>query len=114
VDATLRDFRIALGSDSGPSGEVTFRITNEGPSVHEFVVFRTDLTPDQLPTTEEGGVPVVDEEAPGLTLVDEREDISPNTSTELRVNLAPGKYVIVCNVPDHYRLGMRAPFTVSG
>ena len=26
--------------------------------------------------------------------------------------MTPGKYVLVCNLADHYQMGMRAPFTV--
>ena len=34
---------IDLDDDTGESGEVRFKIKNNGPSVHEFVVFKTDL-----------------------------------------------------------------------
>lgn len=45
----LSDFEIELGATSAPAGEVTFKVQNTGPSVHEFVVFQTDLEPDALP-----------------------------------------------------------------
>lgn len=117
VKATLSNFKIELGSSTAKSGEVTFDIKNNGPSVHEFVVFKTDLAPDQLPTTEENGVTIVDEEGEGIEAIDEKEDIADGASTSLTVNLAAGKYVLICNRPQdggHYEQGMHTAFTVTG
>src|SRR5262245_22210359 len=114
VPATLKDFAIALDSSSVSSGEVTFSVKNDGPSVHEFVVFNTDLASDQLPTTEENGVPIVDEEGEGVTAVDEIEDIAVGSTQELKVTLQPGSYVVICNLPGHYEQGMNAQLTGTG
>ncbi|HEY3211316.1 MAG TPA: hypothetical protein VGL18_16300 [Actinomycetota bacterium] len=117
IKATLTNFKIELGSSTAKSGEVTFDIKNNGPSVHEFVVFKTDLAPDQLPTTEENGVTIVDEEGAGIEAIDEKEDIAVNASTSLTVTLAAGKYVLLCNRPQdggHYEQGMHTAFTVTG
>jgi uncharacterized cupredoxin-like copper-binding protein len=116
IDATLSNFEIDLDSDTADSGEVTFKIKNNGPSVHEFVVFKTDLAPDQLPTTQDNGVTIVDEAGQGVEAVDEVEDIANGASADLKVNLEPGKYVLLCNRSDdggHYGQGMHAAFTVS-
>jgi uncharacterized cupredoxin-like copper-binding protein len=116
VDATLSNFKINLGKASASSGEVTFNIKNDGPSVHEFVVLKTDLAPDQLPTTQEDGVTIADEEAPGIEPVDEVEDIASGASADLKVDLQPGNYVLICNISSdggHYVQGMRTAFTVS-
>ena len=104
VAATLKDFQIDLGETSATAGEVTFNIQNDGPSAHEFVVFKTDLAPDALPTIEDEN---------GLELVDEAEDIAPDSSTDLTVTLDAGSYVIICNIPSHYQQGMHASFTAS-
>lgn len=109
----LAEWSITPDPTSAPAGQVTFDISNEGANVHEFVVFRTDLPEDQLPTTEEQGATVVDEQAGGLELVDEVEDIAPGASATLSVELEAGNYVLVCNVPGHYAKGMHATFTVS-
>jgi uncharacterized cupredoxin-like copper-binding protein len=116
VDATLANFSIVVDSSAAKSGEVTFNIKNNGPSVHEFVVFKTDLAPNQLPTKDEGGVKIVDEEGQGIEPVDEVEDIANGATADLKVNLQPGKYLLVCNRSEdggHYILGMHAAFTVS-
>jgi uncharacterized cupredoxin-like copper-binding protein len=110
VDVTLSDFKIELSDTSTPAGTVTFKFDNKGPSVHEFVVFETDLAPDALPTDDAGDVAETDTFAP----VDEREDIGVGKSADdLAIDLTAGKYVVICNVPAHYRQGMRAAFTVT-
>jgi uncharacterized cupredoxin-like copper-binding protein len=116
VDATLSNFKIDLDKSSASSGEVTFNIKNDGPSVHEFVVLQTGLAPDQLPTTQENGVTIADEEASGIEPIDEVEDIAPGASADLKVSLQPGNYVLICNISNdggHYVQGMRTAFTVS-
>lgn len=107
VSATEKDFAIDLASTSAPAGSVTFNISNEGPSTHEFVVIKTDDAPDALPT--KNGV--VDEDK--VKPVDEQEDIAPGTTATLTTNLDAGSYVIICNLPGHYEAGMHTAFTVS-
>lgn len=113
VAATVDEWKIALGESSAPAGDVTFDISNEGTKVHEFVVFKTDLAEDALPTITEAGEIIIDEEGEGLEAVDEVEDIAPGSGDSLTVNLAAGTYVVVCNRPGHYDQGMHATFTVS-
>ncbi len=107
VGATLKDFSIALTTSSFAPGSITFGIANEGPSVHEFVILRTDDAPGSLPV--ENGVIPEDK----VELVDEAEDIVPGTNTTLTADLAAGSYVLVCNLPSHYAAGMYAGFTVG-
>ena len=119
VDVTLQEFSIVLGSESASAGDVTFNITNDGPNdPHEFVVFRTDLAPDALPTSEDGSV---DEAGEGLTLIDEVEDIPVGETPTLTVSLDAGSYVLICNIVEeeegelesHYQEGMRVGFTAE-
>jgi uncharacterized cupredoxin-like copper-binding protein len=110
VDVTESDYKIELGSTSAPAGEVTFDVQNDAEQTHEFVVFKTDLAPDQLPTNADGDV---DEEGEGVTHIDEIEDVTGGSSKSLTVNLDAGSYVLICNLPGHYRQGMHTAFTVS-
>jgi uncharacterized cupredoxin-like copper-binding protein len=114
VDVTEKDFGIAMSPTTIDAGQVDFRITNGGPSIHEFVVFQTDRAAKDLPVTEdENGIPIVDEEGEGLEPIDEVEDIANGDTQTLSVNLDPGSYVAVCNLPGHYKQGMRVSFTVA-
>jgi uncharacterized cupredoxin-like copper-binding protein len=110
INVVEKDFAIAPSPTSASTGSVTFSVTNEGPSTHEFVVFETDLAPEDLPLADDG---TVDEEGEGLTSVDEIEDIAAGDTPTLAVELDPGSYVLICNVPGHYAAGMHAAFTVS-
>jgi uncharacterized cupredoxin-like copper-binding protein len=107
VGVTEKDFAISLASSSVASGTVSFNIANEGPSAHEFVVIQSDLAPDALPVKD--GV-VEEDKVDG---VGEQEDIAPGTTTTLSLDLAPGSYVVICNVPGHYEQGMSAGLTVT-
>lgn len=107
IGVTEKDFEINLDETSADAGEVTFDITNDGPSEHEFVVFKTDLAEDALPLADDGSV---SEEGEGLEVVDEVEDIAPDSSPSLTVDLDAGSYVIICNLPGHYKQGMHTSF----
>jgi uncharacterized cupredoxin-like copper-binding protein len=117
IAATERDFEITIDPSTASAGEVTFNITNEGPSTHEFVVVQSDLAEAKLPVKEQdappGGIPlgVVNEDA--VTVVDEAEDITPSTTTDLTVDLDAGTYIIICNVLGHYETGRHTKLTVS-
>ena len=119
VDVTVQEFAVIPASSSAPAGDVTFDVTNEGPDdVHEFVVFKTDLAPDALPTAEDGSV---DEEGEGVELIDEIEDIAVGDTPTLTVSLDAGSYVFICNIVEeeggetiaHYQQGMRVAFTAE-
>jgi uncharacterized cupredoxin-like copper-binding protein len=111
VTAKLSEFKIELAATTASAGSVTFAPTNAGTTVHEFVVFKTDLAPDKLPLSADGTE--VDEAGAGLTLVDELEDIAVGATASLPVDLATGHYVVICNVPTHYTSGMHAEFTTN-
>jgi uncharacterized cupredoxin-like copper-binding protein len=117
VDVTLQEFSIIPAEDSVAAGEVTFEVENTGPEdVHEFVVIKTDLAPDALPTDEDG---VVDEEGGGMEVIDELEDIPVGETQSLTVDLDAGSYALICNIWDeeeqeaHYQEGMVVAFTVE-
>ena len=107
ISATEKDFSIDLGASSAPAGSVTFNISNEGPSTHEFVIIKTDDAPDTLPVKDN------EVQEDGLNVVDEQEDIAPSTTGVLQTNLGAGSYVIICNLPAHYESGMHTAFTVT-
>jgi len=119
IKATLEEWKMTLSPSTGAAGEVTFTIDNIGEKDHEFVIVKTDLAPDKLPTVAEGDeAGTVDEEGAGIEAVDELEDIKAGTDNNtLTVTLDAGKYVIFCNVHDedlvHYQKGMHTAFTVE-
>jgi uncharacterized cupredoxin-like copper-binding protein len=111
ITAGLSEFKIDLSAANAAAGPVTFALTNNGTTMHEFVVFQTDLAVDKLPMTADGTI--VDEAGAGITLVDEVEDIEVGAAASLDVTLPAGHYVLICNIPAHYASGMHADFTAS-
>jgi iron uptake system component EfeO len=109
IGAALDDFSIELDASSAPAGTVSFAITNDGPSVHEFEVLRTDTPADQLPVDSD----VVQTSADGLEIVDEVEEIAPGTDAQLSVDLDAGSHVIICHVAGHYDAGMFTSFDAT-
>ena len=109
IPVTLADFSIDMGETSAAAGSVSFDVTNDGPSVHEFEVLRTDTSADALPV--DSGV--VQTSADGIEIVDEVEEIAPGTNVGLTVDLEPGTYAVICNVSGHYEQGMFASVTVE-
>ena len=110
VNVLLRDFEVQQDAAVVPAGTVSFRIRNQGPTSHEYVVVRTDRAPDKLPLQRDGLT--VDEEGPGMDLVDEAEALDIDDRQTLVLDLAAGHYVMYCNLEGHYLGGMHAALTV--
>jgi len=110
VDVRLRDFEVRQDAAVVPAGTVSFRILNQGPTSHELIVVRTDRAPDKLPLQRDGLT--VNEEAPGIELLDEVEGLDIDDRQTLVLDLAAGNYVLYCNLEGHYLGGMHAAFTV--
>lgn len=110
VDAELtEDYQINLSTTTLKAGEITFNIQNTSTDLeHEFVIVDTDLAPADMPLNDDGDV---DEDQ--ITVVDEQEAIQAGESATLTVTLAPGHYVIMCNLPGHFAQGMHVEITVQ-
>ena len=108
VAVKLVDNAISLDQSSLNAGKVLFRITNAGTIEHEFAVLKTVLGADKLPA---------DPDKPGKVKEDgnvgEVEAIAVKGTKDLSLDLQPGQYVLICNVPDHYGHGMHVAFTVK-
>lgn len=109
VDVTVQDFSVTIAQPSAPAGEITFSITNDGPTVHELVVLQTDDPAGDLPVSDGKAA----EEGHGITHMGEVEDIADGATETLALELDPGNYVLMCNLPGHYEAGMFAAFTVT-
>jgi uncharacterized cupredoxin-like copper-binding protein len=83
---------------------------NGGPTTHEFLVVRTDRAPDKLPLQRDGLT--VNEDAPGIDLLEEAEGLDIDDRRTLTLRLTPGHYVLYCNLEGHYLGGMHAALTV--
>lgn len=103
----LREHTIKLSSPEVRAGQVTFLVRNRGGVAHDFIVLRTDSAHDKLPQDQQKAQAVEEGRVDGL------KELPPGRSGQLRVDLAAGQYVLICNVATHYQLGMHLPFTVK-
>ena len=119
INVTVQEFSINPEKSSAKAGKITFNVENKGPTqAHEFLVFKTDLALDALPTQSDGSL---DEEDAALEMIDEITEFNPGQKKSLTVELEPGKYVLACNVGEetggqvesHFKQGMRTAFTVE-
>ena len=101
----LTDFALSADPGTVKAGHVVFAVRNRSSMAHELTVLRTDLAPNALPT--DGGKAKEDGKAGSLP------NISGGVSRKLALELPAGRYVLICNVPGHYQLGMRAALTVD-
>jgi uncharacterized cupredoxin-like copper-binding protein len=92
------------------SGKTDLTITNAGVAPHELLVFKSDLDPSAYPTDAAGDIK---EKGAGVTLVSDGDNIDPAGSQTRSVDLAPGKYLFVCNIPGHFKQGMFTVVTVA-
>jgi uncharacterized cupredoxin-like copper-binding protein len=92
------------------SGKTDLTITNAGATPHELLVFKSDLKPSAYPTDPAGDIK---EEGAGVKLVSDGDNIDPTGTQTRTVDLAPGKYLFVCNIPGHFKQGMFTAVTVA-
>jgi hypothetical protein len=111
VNVRLEDFKVRRDTAVVPAGTVSFRILNQGPTSHELKVVRTDRAPDKLPLQRDGLT--VNEDAPGIDLVDEVGGLDIDDRETRVLDLAAGHYVMYCNFEGHYLGGMYAALTVG-
>jgi uncharacterized cupredoxin-like copper-binding protein len=92
------------------AGEITFEaINNSKALVHEMIV--ASLKDPTKPLPYIADEQRVDEEK-GEHL-GEVSELAPGAKGALRITLKPGRYLLYCNVPGHYAMGMWTEVTVT-
>jgi uncharacterized cupredoxin-like copper-binding protein len=100
-------------STTPSSGSVTFTVTNDGTITHEFVVLKTETLSADIPVGKFEGEPNRINEDTAGTNVGETGDMDAGATKTLTIDLAPGHYVFLCNLPGHYQSGMHVDVTVA-
>jgi uncharacterized cupredoxin-like copper-binding protein len=106
IEVGLREWAVQPATAQIDSGSVEFNAVNDGDVPHELVVLKTDTPAADLP--QKGDEAEEDGEVAG-----EAGDIAPGESKPLNVDLEPGHYVLLCNLPGHYADGMHADFVAK-
>jgi uncharacterized cupredoxin-like copper-binding protein len=104
VQVRLTDFKIAPSASTVAAGKVTFVAANAGKEAHEMVVVRTDKRPSGL---------LKGNEASEAGSAGEIGEFKAGATKRVTLNLKPGHYVLLCNLPGHFKAGMFKNFIVK-
>src|SRR3954468_4322735 len=90
ISVTSTDQKCELSQSEAPSGNLVYKVKNNGSKVTEFYLYGDD----------------------GLRIVGEVENVGPGLSRDLVINVPAGKYVPACK-PGMVGKGIRSDFTVT-
>jgi uncharacterized cupredoxin-like copper-binding protein len=105
----LSEWKVVVASTI-KAGKTDFSIKNDGAAPHELLVFKSALEPKAYPTDPAGDIV---EDGAGVTLVSDGDNIDPGGTQARSVDLVPGTYLFVCNIPGHFKQGMFTVVTVT-
>ena len=124
AEITLQEYSIIVHSGPVKSGTVRLHVANVGSITHELVIVRA-ASASALPRVKKAGersVGAIDEEAiPETDKMGETGDVTAKSSVTKTFTLAPGTYVMFCNIDNkiaggtvfnHFVHGMIATLTV--
>jgi len=97
VNVVMKDRSFQSSTRTVPAGKVTFVVRNVGTMEHEFVVLRTDRHHHLLS--------MKSQQASEVGAKGEIEEFAAGRTKRLTLTLAPGKYVLLCNLRGHYKRG---------
>jgi uncharacterized cupredoxin-like copper-binding protein len=112
LDIHLTEFKLTGPTgDTLPSltaGPVDVQATNDGTTPHDLVILKTDTDQAALPVAGSK----VDEDAAGQ-VIGKLTNIGGGATKQGTFSLDAGNYVLICNVPGHYQLGMHTALIVQ-
>jgi len=101
---------IRVDKSTVKAGEIHFAASNWSRGLlHEMLVIAVDNPNAPLPY--DYGTGEVPEKQ--VKVLGEISELEPNGSGGLDLKLAPGTYLLLCNLPGHYAAGMVTPLTVT-
>lgn len=113
----LKDFVYEM-PNTLPTGPQTIQVINDGPEPHELNLLRLEegkTLNDVIQFLNGAGGP------PPFAPVGGMNGLDAGLTGYAEINLAPGKYIAICNIPSpqhqgnpHFSLGMIREFTVGG
>jgi uncharacterized cupredoxin-like copper-binding protein len=109
----MTDYAFSPNDTTTNAGTIKISTPNQGQLPHELVLLKTDQSPGSLPTLSNGEVDEEGLEAKGVESPGEIEDVGPGQTKSATLKLTPGRYVMICNLPGHYKQGMYGTLTVK-
>jgi uncharacterized cupredoxin-like copper-binding protein len=90
VQATLREWAIDLSQQEVPAGKIRFTVTNQSRMAHNLTITNSSGTIDKTSNFTSSDGPQI-----------------------LEVDLQPGTYTLICDLPGHAQRGQRIELTVK-
>jgi uncharacterized cupredoxin-like copper-binding protein len=110
VGEATETMAVKADKTSVKAGKVTFKVTNAAKTErHELIVVRVTDPKAPLPF-DDAKHRVIESQIKALGEV---SDLKPGQSKSLTLTLAPGDYLLICNIKDHFKAGMTLPFTAT-
>ncbi len=101
---------LVLDQKTVSAGPAIFKVHNDAVGEeHEMVLVRLKSADAKIPLLTKKHR--VDEKQ--LQSLGEVEDLAPGADGELKAELEPGTYLLLCNLKGHYEAGMQAVLTVT-
>lgn len=92
------------------AGKIDFEVANDSKNmVHEMLVIKVGSYSENLPYNAKNASIVEDQTKD----YGEVSELQPGKSGSLKVDLQPGKYLLVCNMPGHYKAHMYTNLLVT-
>jgi len=112
IIAVVKEWKISTNTQNHVAGPITFYLDSQGNIDHEFVIIQTDTLAKDLVAKVDPATMRLDEEL--LTSPGEYGDLAAGVTGVVTIDLPAGHYVLMCNIADHYQLGMYADLEVTG
>jgi uncharacterized cupredoxin-like copper-binding protein len=108
-DHSMANMGLKLSQDHVKAGDITFKVSNSSKdAVHEMIV---------IPYPASGKLPYSDKDAKfdedAAKSQGEVSELDPGKDGAVTLKLSPGKYILSCNVPNHFANGMWTVLTVT-
>ncbi len=101
---------IRTDHDTVKAGKIRFEVANLSKSeIHEMAVVAVGSLDAALPYDYNTWRVIEDQ----VKILGETHGMKPNDTKTLELTLAPGHYLLICNLPGHYAAGMVIPLIVT-